>query len=245
MTTPHPRARARTGRPVAAALLATATAAALTACSVVFPSGEEVAEAREVDGVTGVSLEVAGTLNISHGERTELSLSGDRAMVGRVTTEVHDGVLEIGLPRRTVGATAVQVDLVLPRLDLLRVDGAGRVRGNLSPGDRLEVDINGIADVELVGVDVDELVAQIDGAGQIDLTGRVDGQRVTVQGAGRYLGAGLESDTAEVTISGAGSADVAVTTTLDATISGAGEITYSGDPTVTRRVDGIGQVVRR
>src|SRR5690606_38357479 len=133
--------------------LTAATAVVLTACSVVVPSGETVTEAREVDDFTGVVLEVAGTLNISHGDRTGLSLPGDRSLVRRITTEVHDGVLEIGLPRRTVGATTVQADLVLPNLDLLRVDGAGKVRANLSAGERLEVDIDGLGDVRIVGVD--------------------------------------------------------------------------------------------
>lgn len=243
--TQNQRRRARTGRTATTALLTAATAVVLTACSVVVPSGETVTEAREVDDFTGVVLEVAGTLNISHGDRTELSLTGDRSLVRRITTEVHDGVLEIGLPRRTVGATTVQADLVLPNLDLLRVDGAGKVRANLSAGERLEVDIDGLGDVRIVGVDVEELVAQIDGAGQIDVTGRAGHQEVTVNGAGRFLGGELASDTARVTISGAGSADVDVTTTLDATISGAGEITYTGDADVTRQVDGVGQVVRR
>ncbi len=244
MNTSRHRGRVRTGRVAATALLVGSTVA-LSACSVIVPSGETVSEAREVDDFTGVALEVAGTLNVSHGDSTELSLTGDRAVVSRIVTEVHDGVLEIGLPRRTVGAGTIQADLVLPSLDLLRVDGAGKVRGNLTPGDRLEVRIGGMGDVRLVGVDVDELVVDLDGAGQIDLTGRATHQQVSLDGAGRYLGAELESDVAEVEISGAGSADVEVATTLDAHVSGAGRITYSGDAQVTRSVDGVGEVVRR
>jgi hypothetical protein len=65
---------------------------------------------------------------------------------------------------------------------------------------------------------------------------------LTLSGFGTFEAPELESQTAEVRISGAGSATVRVTDNLKANVSGAGSIDYYGSPAVDRNVSGAGSI---
>ena len=82
----------------------------------------------------------------------------------------------------------------------------------------------------------------VSGAGDVNLTGRVEDQVVRLSGFGRYQAFNLESQQASVTISGAGGANVWAMETLDVTISGAGDVKYYGSPTVTPNISGVGRI---
>ena len=49
----------------------------------------------------------------------------------------------------------------------------------------------------------------------------------------------------ELSISGAGRADVNATEVLKVTISGAGKVTYSGNPSISKEISGAGSVKKR
>jgi hypothetical protein len=83
------------------------------------------------------------------------------------------------------------------------------------------------------------------GAGKIATAGRVTDQRVTLTGAGSYDGANLDSENADIQISGLGSAVVRANSTLDVSISGTGSVEYIGNPQVSRQISGAGTVSQR
>ena len=82
----------------------------------------------------------------------------------------------------------------------------------------------------------------ISGSGRVRLTGKVDDQFVTLNGAGAYDAAGTESETARVRINGSGAALVRASDTLAARLNGSGRISYYGQPQVSRDITGSGQV---
>ena len=67
---------------------------------------------------------------------------------------------------------------------------------------------------------------------------------VNISGFGSFEGEDLQSQTASINISGAGSATIWVEDELDANISGAGSINYYGSASVTKNVSGVGSVNR-
>jgi hypothetical protein len=67
------------------------------------------------------------------------------------------------------------------------------------------------------------------GAGSVDADGVADDLSVRISGAGEFSGGDLHSQTAEVRISGMGSATVWVDKELDASISGAGDVKGVGE----------------
>ena len=81
------------------------------------------------------------------------------------------------------------------------------------------------------------------GASEVSLDGSVDRLLVDMTGASQLAAAGLQAKTAEISTTGAGDADVAVTDTLKVVITGAGKVTYSGNPpTIKKQITGAGSI---
>ena len=81
------------------------------------------------------------------------------------------------------------------------------------------------------------------GASQVSLDGSVDRLLVDMTGASQLAAAGLQAKIAEISTTGAGDAEVAVTDTLKVVITGAGKVTYSGNPpTIKKQITGAGSI---
>src|SRR6516162_3267367 len=72
------------------------------------------------------------------------------------------------------------------------------------------------------------------GASVVILDGSIDRLLVDMTGASQLAANGLQAKTAEISTTGAGDAEVAVTDTLNVVITGAGKVTYSGNPTIKK-----------
>src|SRR4030095_13370743 len=84
------------------------------------------------------------------------------------------------------------------------------------------------------------------GASEVALDGNIDRLLVDMTGASKLAADGLQTKTAEISTTGAGDADVAVTDTLKVIITGAGKVTYSGNPsTIDKRITGAGSIRRK
>ncbi len=87
---------------------------------------------------------------------------------------------------------------------------------------------------------------EINGAGDVDLAGRVDALDIRVDGAGDVDANALTAGDVEVEIAGAGDVDVTASGSFDGAIRGVGDICYGGDPArVTTKVSGIGRIHKR
>jgi hypothetical protein len=83
------------------------------------------------------------------------------------------------------------------------------------------------------------------GASEVILDGSIDRLLVDMTGASQLAADGLQAKTAEISTTGAGDADVAVSNTLNVVITGAGKVTYSGNPTIKKQITGAGSIRRR
>src|SRR5213595_1134476 len=84
------------------------------------------------------------------------------------------------------------------------------------------------------------------GASEISLDGKVDRLLLDMTGASQLAADGLQAKTAEISTTGAGDAEVAVTDTLKVVITGAGKVTYSGNPaTINKQITGAGSIRHR
>ena len=81
------------------------------------------------------------------------------------------------------------------------------------------------------------------GASEVTLSGNIDRLLVDMTGASQLAAAGLQTKTAEISTTGAGDSEVAVTDTLNVAITGAGKVTYSGNPaTIKKQITGAGSI---
>ena len=81
------------------------------------------------------------------------------------------------------------------------------------------------------------------GASRISLDGSIDQLLVDMTGASDLKAGALQTKTAEISIQGAGDAEVVVTEKLKVAIAGAGKVTYSGNPpTIEKHISGAGSI---
>ena len=81
------------------------------------------------------------------------------------------------------------------------------------------------------------------GASEVSLDGSIDRLLVDMTGASQLAADGLKAKTAEISTTGAGDAEVAVTDSLKVVITGAGKVTYSGNPpTIKKQILGAGSI---
>jgi hypothetical protein len=84
---------------------------------------------------------------------------------------------------------------------------------------------------------------QSTGASEVTLDGSIDRLLVDMTGASQLAADGLKAKTAEISTTGAGDAEVAVSDTLKVVITGAGKVTYSGNPTtIKKQITGAGSI---
>jgi len=219
------------------------------------PASEPEAEAVEIlpgdVSFTGVQFDGLGDLSIVQGEDCGLKIEGDPELVERIETQVEGDVLRITMKsdaenwvvlRSIQQKKDIKYFVRLQTLKKLDLDGVGDLSGESFQGETLEIDHAGAGNIILSGLQYSDLKVEMDGLGKLQLGGAVQSQKVKIGGAGRYLADDLQSQEAEVIVSGAGSARVWVEEKLKAAVPGVGSIKYRGSPEVEKSTTGLGSV---
>jgi len=208
---------------------------------------EMAREARNVSGFSRVVLAGTGRMLVRQGEEEALTVEADSSIIERVTSDVIDDTLVIGLRKgswlRSLKHDQIRFHVTVRDLTALSLKGAGSIEADRLRSDRLELVLAGSGSVRVADMNVRELHVVLQGEGDVRLGGRAESQEVELSGAGDYEARELSSMTARVVVSGAGDASVDASDTLDATITGVGSVTCHGEATVFRRVTGVGKVV--
>jgi len=208
-----------------AALLAVAALAALTGCD----NGPPVSQKRDVGQFT--RLEVSGdvSLNVALLNRPDpgVRITAGSKAIDRIRTEVVGDVLRVSTKSRglTIGPDplgAVSINLGVPALTGLRVDGP--------------------ADVTLSGLSAKAFELRVSGSGDVRARGRVDDLEMEVDGSANTMLKDLSTQNANVRIDGSGDSELRVARSLELIVEGSGDVTYYGRPAVSSRLEGSGDV---
>lgn len=108
--------------------------------------------------------------------------------------------------------------------------------------DKIEIAVAGSGDIHL-DLKVNAAHAAISGSGDVELSGKSTEFDAAVAGSGDIKAYELQSETAELKISGSGTIQTSVEKEIVARISGSGNIRYKGNPRVEDiKVSGSGKV---
>lgn len=217
------------------------------------------AERREVSqetrsvpaGVEVVELDGPIDLQLRYGATPSLRVSGEQRMLGNVEVVGEDKVLHIGIRGMVLRhREPLVVELVLPSLAALTIDGSGDSQVNGFSGEEFAVQLNGSGSVRFNGR-FGLVKAGLAGSGQLDVNGgaamdRVETRlmgsgRITVSGTARELDANttgsghLDAEhlrAADVTVSQTGSGDSTVQARekIKISLSGSGDVEVHGNP---------------
>jgi hypothetical protein len=218
------------------------------------PVGESQRETRVLTGFSRIEIVGMADVRLRQGTTEGATVEATGQLLPRIRTEVRDRTLFIDVAqerqwsdwmhwsgsRRTPRVT---VDFI--KLERLESAGAVKIVAESIRADELRLDFSGASSVRIANLQASGLRLEGSGATKAELAGKVGTQFVDLSGAGSYSATGLESDRAEVHVSGAGKAFVNAKTSLAVEISGAGLVEYLGDPKLEQDISGVGKVRRR
>ncbi len=218
-------------RPLAAIKFLTLAALALVllllnACQWVGVKGNGhiTTETREVPDFSRLETDGAFTINWTTGP-AKLSVTTDSNLLEYIRTNISGDKLKIEWVKPLKGTHGIKIDIASSSLTKVSLNGAVRLTASNLSGPEFYVEANG--------------------ASRLVLSGNVNAMSGEMNGASRLDAESLVTRAMELTINGAGRADVNATEALKVDISGAGKVTYTGNPTISKQISGAGNVKKR
>lgn len=209
-------------------------------------SGNVITEERNVSGFDRVILTGIGDLTIIQGDTESMEIEAEDNVAANITTEVKNGTLEIGFnEKRILPTEPVKFTVTMRTVRGLDTRGVSNIQSDKIDTDQLDLAISGTGNINLRSLTADEVKIHVSGAGNLNAEGKVTEQKITLSGAGNYNGEDLESETADIVISGLGKVTVWATGKLDVKISGTGSVDYYGNPQVSQNISGLGRLEQK
>lgn len=214
------------GRPLAllGALGALGAGCSLHLNETVHGSGAPTSEIRS-EGASFTTLVVEGPIECVvevGGATTWVSVHGDDNLLEYLETIVDDGVLLVRIAPGIRLEPTPRVEVLVPDLARVDLEGSGAVRVAGVTGERFECNLAGSGELSASGR-VEVLTVERDGSGDLDLTE-------------------LVAEEALVDSDGSGYVYVHATRELEVDLSGSGRVVYRGTPNVSARTRGSGDV---
>lgn len=145
---------------------------------------------------------------------------------------------------RMAGSSKLEAAAIAAADIEVQIFGSGKLEIPEVTAEDVDFAIAGSGDIEVDRLEAKDLEIAINGSGDATLAGRVDSQRLTVNGSGKYRAYGLASRTAEIEVNGSGSIEVNVREQLTTELSRGGRVTYQGGPDLNIDASGGGRVRR-
>ncbi len=225
--------------------------------------GRELAsETRPVSAeVTEIELTGAIDMTLRQGAVPSMTVRGEKRLLGNVDTYLKGESLQIGIKGMLLHKRLpLQVVLVLPSIDTVRIKGSGDSTVNGFSGDKLDVQLDGSGSVKFNGR-FREVSAQVRGSGEMEMNGGAsDKVEVALAGSGEMTVVGsckqftanqtgsgeldaehLAAETASLELRGSGTSVVQASKSADVTVRGSGDVQVLGNPaerTVSRTGSG-------
>jgi hypothetical protein len=187
-------------------------------------NGHMVTQERKLDPYINVDTGGAFRIDWRSGPPTA-SVTIDENLMQYVEMEVRDSVLYIRTTRHIWPKRSIKVVLTSNTLEGASFSGASQLTAHQLTGSKFYLETSGASKATLDGA-VDELIASITGAGDL----RAES---------------LQTKTAQISVTGAGDARIAVSDNLKVSITGAGKVEYIGDPHIQREITGAGSIRKR
>jgi hypothetical protein len=182
----------------------------------VIGSGAVEREARSVEPFHRVAVRGSTDVHITVGGTQSVEVEAQRNIASLIDTTVENGTLTVSTRRSYTTFRHTSVNVTVPSLDGMAVNGSSDVSIEGARGPSLDITIRGSGDVTASG-SVDHLAYTSVGSGD----GRL--QRLSVHDA-------------VVQIRGSGDARLGTTGTLDVEVYGSGDVSYDGPARIVRQV---------
>jgi hypothetical protein len=210
--------------------------AVLVFCTAGFaqkPIKDVNAQVRQAKNFHGISVGYAFDVYLSQGTEEAVAVSSaDEKYLEKITVDVKDGILYIGLEKgwkMHMGNKKFKAYISFKNIDKLNISGACDVfvEGAIK-AENLKVDLSGASDLR-AKLDVSKLTVDLSGASDMSVQGIATQLSIEASGASKFKGFDLRTDFCNANASGASDIKITVTKELSVHASGASDIDYKGD----------------
>ena len=188
-------------------------------------NGNIKSESRPVTAFT--RIDAGGFYELEwHPGAPSLSLTTDENLLSHIETSVGGDVLRIEMHGSISPTHGIKIAITSPSLAGASLSGA--VEFTAAP-------ISGAT-----------FALETSGAAKVTLAGKVNRLLASLTGASKLKAADLPAEDVELSVTGAGKADVTASNLLRASITGAGKVSYGGRPkSVEKKITGAGKIEPR
>lgn len=195
-------------------------------------NGNVRTETRNVGDFHGVRTSGSIDVEISQADVFSVSVEDDDNILPIIVTNVSNGILNVHYKDNTsISDDHAKVYIKAPSLDKIVTSGSANIVINdVIKSDRaIEVSVSGSGDIR-GGLDAPKISTSIGGSGNITLHGHTRDFEGHVSGSGDLKCSDLQSENADVSVSGSGNVHVFASVSLKARASGSGDVYYRGNP---------------
>lgn len=199
------------------------------------------------------------TVYLKQTNKQEVSVEALTEIYELTTITVENGILMVNVerkpdnPNKSVWAKiddiklnpTMKIYVSVKNLNDLQVNGGGKIISeNSLAASTLNLSVGGSGSMDL-DIKGDVVKAEVSGSGKIALRGYASSIDALVSGSGEIKGFDCPLDAAKVKVSGSGSCELNVTTTIDALVVGSGSVKHKGNTkNATKKIYGSGTVDR-
>jgi hypothetical protein len=207
--------------------------------------GNVINETREVGNYDKIGVSGSFDVDLVKGKEGLIEIKIEKNLLPYLVTEVENGKLKIRWKKGTNINTSRGVQLIVhfKEINDIASSGSSDIKSNdLIKTDNLEVAVSGSGNISLQ-VDVEVLNTRVSGSGDLDFKGAADNFKAAMSGSGDIKAFDLQTNSANLKISGSADINISVKDNLYARVSGSGDITYKGNPKIEDiKVSGSGNI---
>jgi hypothetical protein len=148
-----------------------------------------VSQERTLDGFNGIKLDSAGNVNVHTGENYRVIVTTDSNLHDRVLTTVNGNILRITRRPGSFNATELTIDVYLPELTSIFLNGAGNFAVDSGNASELTLSLSGAGNIDAQNFQVQNINITHSGVGNAKIWA-INSLNGTLSGVGniRYRG---------------------------------------------------------
>ena len=231
---------------------AVSCAAILAGSATVAVTADDVSEEmRSVESFDRIRNKGSFEVYVNVGSEQSVKVTADSEIIGEIETEVRGSTLHIRMDddfewRRYRNIEKLRVDITVPSLESVRVDGSGDFEVHGIDAETFSANVNGSGDIELISAKTQRLNIDVKGSGDVEASGTCTDIDVEVKGSGDVEARDMACASGDIGIMGSGDVSVTLNESVDVGIMGSGDVVVYGKPDkVSTRAMGSGDVVLR
>jgi VCBS repeat-containing protein len=200
---------------------------------------------RETGDFTSVKLEGNYHVRLENSETSSVEINAGEELKELILVDIKNGVLTVKTLEKRSFDNRKQAELIIkaPTIEYIKIEESAIIVSEQPfRFDELSIESAGALkmDIELIG---NQFVGEMAGATDLKLRGKVTQVKLNIPGAGNVSAFDLHTDEMDLSLSGAGKAEVFADKRLNVDVAGACIVTYKGSPDeVFTNISGIGRV---